>query len=92
MIDMSIPIVSATIVAEVIVVASSFLFSDFLNRSDHVSFRFSRLAKNKAHGWEEATPGKWPPKKTSYKDEKESYFDHSATATQMKFERVADHG
>lgn len=87
--DMSIPIVSGTIVAEVVVVISSFLFSDFLNRGQ-VNLGFSR-AKTRAHGWEVGTPSEFPPKKMSYKDDKESYFDHSATATQMKFERVTDH-
>jgi hypothetical protein len=89
MMDMSIPIISGTIVAEVVVVISSFLFSDFLNRGDQVNLGIS-LAKTGAHGWEDATPSNFPSKKMSYKDEKESYFDHSATATQMKFERVTD--
>lgn len=77
--------------AEVVVVISSFLFSDFLNRSDQVNLVHNSLAKNGAHRWEEAIDSKLSPKKMNYKDEKETYFDHSATATQMKFERITDH-
>jgi hypothetical protein len=73
------------------VVISSFLFSNYLNRSDQLKFDLNNGAKMVAHEWEDATYSKRPPKKMSYKDEKESYFDHSATATQMKFERDSDH-
>jgi hypothetical protein len=91
MIDMSIPIVFGTIVAEVVLVISSFLFSNYLNRRDHVKLNLNSAAKMVAHEWEDATHSKRPPKKMSYKDEKESYFDHSATTTQMKFEQNRDH-
>jgi hypothetical protein len=90
MIDMSVPVVLGTIVAEVVVVISSFVFSNFLNRSGQLKPNLNSGAKVIAHEWEDATHGKRPPKKMSYKDEKESYFDHSATATQMKFERDTD--
>ena len=88
---MSIPVVLGTIVAEVVVVISSFVFSNYLNRGAQFKFNLSVGAKIVAHEWEDATLSKRPPKKTSYKDEKESYFDHSAIATRMKFERDADH-
>jgi hypothetical protein len=91
MIDMSVPVVLGTIVAEVVVVISSFSFSKFLNRSDQVTLHLNRRAKIAGHEWEDSTLNKHPPKKISYKDEKESYFDHSATATQMTFERDTDH-
>jgi len=91
MIDMSIPIVLGTIVAEVGVVISSFLFSNYLNRSDQVKFKFNSGAKMFAHEGEDPTHSKRPLKTINYKDEKESYFDHSATATQIKFERDTDH-
>ncbi len=90
MIDMSIPVVLGTVVAEVVVVVSSFLFSDFLNRSDQMQFDYSSRAKTGAPGWEDETERKRPPKKMSYKDDKDSYFDHTATATQMKFVRDTD--
>jgi hypothetical protein len=91
MIDVSIPVVLGTTVAEVVVVISSFLFSNYLNRSGQLKLNLNSGAKMVAHDWEDATHSKRPPKKMSYKDEKESYFDHSATATQMKFERDANH-
>jgi hypothetical protein len=91
MMDMSIPVVFGTIVAEVLVAISSLLVNDFLNRSDPVQI-FNRPAKTGAHGWQDAPQSKRPPKTMSYKDERESYFDHSATATQMKFKRDTDHG
>jgi hypothetical protein len=86
MIDLSIPVVLGTVVAEVVVVIGSFSFSNYLNRGGQVKFGFNSGSKMVAHEWDDATQGKPSPKKISYKDEKESYFDHSATATQMKFE------
>lgn len=91
MIDMSIPVILGTVVAEAVVVVSSFLFCDYLDRSGQVKLDLNRAAKMVAHEREDATHSDRPPKKISYKDEKESYFDHSATATQMKFERDTDH-
>ena len=90
MMDMSIPVVLGTIVAEVVVVVSSFAFSRFLNRSDQVKFNLGHRAKIGKHGWEDTPDSKRPTKAISYKDEKESYFDHAATATQMKFEQGAE--
>jgi hypothetical protein len=91
MMDMSMPVVLGTVVAEVAVVISSILISEFLNRSDRVQV-FNSPAKTGADGREDAPRSKRPPKTISYKDEKESYFDHSATATQMKFKRDTAHG
>jgi hypothetical protein len=91
MIDMSIPVVLGTIVAEVVVVISSFLFSNYLNRSGQMKLNLNSGAKMVAREWEDATHSKRPFKTLSYKDEEDSYFDHSATATQMKFERDSDH-
>jgi hypothetical protein len=91
MIDMSIPVVFGTVVAEVAVVISSLLISDFLNRSDRVQF-FNSPAKTSAHGLEDAQHSKRPPKTICYTDEQESYFDHTATATRMKYKRDTDHG
>ena len=89
--DMSIPIILGTIVAEVGVVISSFIFSNFLNRRDQVKLNPKSRATVGAYGCEDATHNKLPPKTISYKDERESYFDHSATATHMKFDRDTDH-
>jgi hypothetical protein len=84
--DMSIPIVLGTIVAEGALVISSFLVSDFLNRSDPVEVSNSH-AKTGALRREDSPYSKRPPKTICYTDEQESYFDHSATATRMKFKR-----
>jgi hypothetical protein len=89
MIDMSIPVVLGTIVAEIVVVVSSFVFSNYLNRSGQVKLDLNS-GPRMVDRWEEASNSKQPPKTISYKDEKESYFDHAATATQMKFERDMD--
>ncbi len=86
MMDMSIPVVLGTILAEGVVAISSFLVSDFLNDSDRVQVSNSH-AKTGAHGREDSPHSKRPPKTISYADEQESYFDHSATATRMKFKR-----
>jgi hypothetical protein len=91
MMDMSIPVVLGTIVAEVGVVISSFAFSNYLNRSGPMKLNPDSVAKMGADEFDDATHSRRPPKNMSYKDEKESYFDHAATATQMKFERNADH-
>ena len=91
MIDMSIPVVLGTIVAEIGVVISSFVFSNYLNRSSELKLGLRKIAKFDANELDDATHGRRSPKKVSYKDEKESYFDHAATATQMKFDRNADH-
>jgi hypothetical protein len=87
MMDMSIPVVLGTIVAEIVVVVSSFVFSDYLNRSGQVKLDLNSRARMDVDGREDASNSKRPPKTMSYKDEKETYFDHAATATQMKFER-----
>lgn len=89
MIDMSIPVILGTVVAEVLVVVSSFIVSKFLTRSDQLPLRHYHLAKYGAHRGEDAPHSERPAKSISYKDERESYFDHSATATQIKFERDA---
>jgi len=84
--DMSIPIVLGTMVAEGVLVMSSILVGDFLDRSDPVEVSNSH-AKTGAHGREDSAYSKRPPKTICYTDEQESYFDHSATATRMKFKR-----
>jgi hypothetical protein len=78
------------IVAEVVVVVSSVLFSRFLNRSEQLKLDLTSQLKICGHGWEEATYSKRSTNKISYKDEKESYLDHSAAATHMKFEQGVD--
>jgi hypothetical protein len=86
MIDMSIPVIVGTVVAEVLVVVSSFVVSKFLTRSDQLNFGHNIRAKFGAPRGEDALHSGSPRKTISYKDERESYFDHSATATQIKFE------
>lgn len=86
MIDMSIPVILGTVVAEVLVVVSSFVVSKFLTRSDQVKFGHHFRAKFAARQGEDSPLSERPPKTISYKDERDSYFDHSATATQIKFE------
>jgi hypothetical protein len=87
MIDMSIPVILGTVVAEVLVVVSSFLVSKFLTRSAPLNFARNNRAKFGARGGDDAPHIEPVTKSISYKDERESYFDHSATATQIKFER-----
>ncbi len=79
MIDMGIPVIMGTVVAEVLTLISSSYSVIFLNRSDGVKYYFNSRVRTGAHGWEDATNSKRLPKTIIHKN--------SATATQMKFER-----